>query len=105
MRSKHWSTWATCLLLAVAGVAGWLHLHPPTAIHAATTTVAPGSSFLIILGVGDTAGTNWDGSLTVTGASVEIIRGWRFEGTDAINGNSWKLSTRAVANLNGPGPV
>jgi hypothetical protein len=81
-------------------------LFPTVSIHAATTTVAPAQSFLVILGVGDTAATNWDGSITVTGAPVQILRGWRFEGTDAINGTTgWKLSTRTSPALTPPGPV
>lgn len=81
-------------------------LHSPGAsIHAATTTVAPGQTYLIILGANDTAATNWDGSLTLTGATVEILRGWRFAGTDSISGNTWKLSTRPTPSLNPPGPV
>jgi hypothetical protein len=92
-------------ILAVAALGAWRFLQPVSRIHAATSTVATGTSYLIILGVGDTADTAWDGSLTVTGATVEIIRGWRFAGTDAITGNTWKLSTRQGPSLNGPGPV
>ncbi len=92
--------------LAIAGIgAGMRALRRPVSIHAATTTVPPGDSFLIILGVGDTAATNWDGSLTVTGANVEILRGWRFSGSDSISGSSWKMSTRTTLALNAPGPV
>src|SRR5450759_4029174 len=81
-------------------------LIPTVSIHAATTTLAPSQSFLVILGVGATAVTNWDGSIAVTGAPVEIVRGWRFAGTDAISGTtSWKMSTHATPSLNSPGPV
>src|SRR5450759_4960388 len=97
------------VLVAIAAGAVLLcrrFLFPTVSIHAATTTVGPAQSFLVILGVNDTAGTNWDGSIVVTGAPVEILRGWRFEGTDAINGTtSWKMSTRATPSLNPPGPV
>src|ERR1035437_1150228 len=97
-------------ILVVIAVSGVLlcrrFLLPTVSIHAATTTVAPSQSFLVILGVGDTAPTNWDGSIAVTGAAVEIVRGWRFEGTDAISGGtSWKMSTRATPSLSPPGPV
>jgi hypothetical protein len=81
-------------------------LFPAVAIHAATTTVGPAQSFLLIMGVGETAAANWDGTISVTGAQVEILRGWRFEGTDAVNGTTgWKLSTRVTPSLNPPGPV
>lgn len=96
---------AACVAAVACGLAGWRYLHPLPTLHAATTTVAPGTTYLIILGVGDTADTNWDGSLTVTGATVEILRGWRFAGTDAITNNTWKLATRTGPSLNGPGPV
>ena len=93
--------------LAVAGVAvGTRFLRSPASIHAATTTVAPGQSYLVILGVGDMADTNWDGSITVAGANIQILRGWRFAGTDAISGTtSWKMMTRATPALTPPGPV
>src|ERR1039458_982974 len=81
-------------------------LSPAVSIHAATTTVAPAQSFLVILGVGDTAATNWDAAIAVTGAPAEILRGWRFEGTDAISGTTgWKMSTRVTPALTPPGPV
>src|ERR1039458_4524960 len=81
-------------------------LSPAVSIHAATTTVAPAQSFLVILGVGDTAATNWDGSIAVTGAAGDILRGWRFEGTDAISiFTSWTSSSRVTPSLTPPGPV
>lgn len=103
--TKRPAAWTALILTAAALIAGWRFLHPVAAIHAATTTIAPGTSYLIILGVNDTADTNWDGSLTVTGATVEIIRGWRFAATDAITNNSWKMSVRTTPALNAPGPV
>jgi hypothetical protein len=101
MRSFYWAV----ALLAAAGVIYWRVSRSPVSIHAASTVVAPAQSFLIILGVGDTAATNWDGSVTVTGSTVEIIRGWRFAATDAITGNTWKVNTRTTPSLNPPGPV
>lgn len=68
--------------------------------------VPPAQSFLVIFGIGDKTGTNWDGAITVTGANIQIIRGWRFTGADSISGTTgWKLSTRTTAALNPPGPV
>ncbi|MBZ5621332.1 MAG: DUF3604 domain-containing protein [Acidobacteriia bacterium] len=93
-------------LAAVGAFIGKRVLYPAVSIHAATTTVPPAQSYLVILGAGDTAGTNWDGSITVTGANIQILRGWRFAGTDAISGTtSWKMSTRETPSLNPPGPV
>ena len=98
------------ILVAVAGLTVFFLskrlLRPTLSIRAASTTVATAQSFLVILGVGDTAPTIWDGSITVTGASVEILRGWRFTGTDSITGTtSWKISTRTTPALTPPGPV
>ena len=103
--SRRPTAWLALTLVACFGIAAWRFLHPLEGIHAATTTVTPGTSYLIIFGVGDTADTVWDGSINVTGANVEIIRGWRFAGTDAITNNTWKLSTRTTPSLNPPGPV
>jgi len=105
MRSR--SLVVMCLALVGLGVyAGRRAFFPSVAIQAATTTVAPGQSYLVILGVGDTAATVWDGSVTLTGATIQIIRGWRFSGTDAISEtSSWKLSTRETPSLTPPGPV
>ncbi len=101
-----WRYLCVVLLLAVGVIIGRRLLYPPLSLHAATTTVPPAQSYLVILGVGDTAENNWDGSISVTGATIEILRGWRFAGTDAISGTtSWKMSTRTTPSLNPPGPV
>jgi hypothetical protein len=97
------------ILLALAAIAAFVGkrvFYPTASSQAATTTVAPAQSYLLILGVGDTTATVWDGSITVTGASIQILRGWRFSGADAISGTtSWKLSTRESPSLTPPGPV
>ena len=81
-------------------------LRPALSSEAGTVTVAQGQSYLVILGVGDTTGTVWDGSITVTGAVVQIIRGWRFTTADSVTNNaSWKISTRGGPALGGQGPV
>jgi hypothetical protein len=93
-------------LAAVAVFVGKRLLHPAVSIHAATSTVAPARSYLVILGVGDTAATNWDGSITAAGANIAFLRGWRFTGADSISGTtSWKISTRTTPSLTPPGPV
>ena len=80
---------------AVAFFAGKRLLHPVASIHAATLTVPPAQSYLVILGVGGKTPTNWDGSISATGAPILSLQGWRFSGSDSISGTtSWKLSTR-----------
>ncbi len=53
-------------------------------------------SVRVLLGMLDTASTNWNGSVDAQNASVVSLEPWRFEGQDAINGNSWKASTHPI---------
>lgn len=100
-----WALYLSIPLLLAAVAVKWF-VFPSAAIHAASTTVVPGQSYLVILGVGDTAATNWDGSIAVTGANIQILRGWRFTAADSITGTtSWKISTRITPSLTPPGPV
>lgn len=50
----------------------------------------------ILLGIGDATETKWDGSVSARGAKITAVEGWRFEPPDAIDGTSWKASTRAM---------
>ncbi|MDQ2950176.1 MAG: hypothetical protein M3Y27_30270 [Acidobacteriota bacterium] len=94
------------LLALILIAAGKRLLYNTTSIHAATTAVAPAESYLIILGVGDTSATTWDGTIAVTGATIQLLRGWRFSGTDSVSGTtSWKINTRTSPALTPPGPV
>jgi len=103
---RRWLALGLIVLATLGAIVGKRLFYPAVALHAATTTVGPARSYLVILGVADTAPTTWDGSITVTGATIEIIRGWRFTGTDSITGTTgWKLSTRTTPSLNPPGPV
>jgi hypothetical protein len=82
-------------LAAVAVFAGRRLFYPAVSLHAATLSSTPSQSYLVILGVGDTAETTWDGSITATGGTILSLAGWRFADTDAISGTSiWKLATR-----------
>src|SRR5450432_3645010 len=60
----------------------------------------------LLLGLGDRTVTKWDGSIGAEGAHVDALEPWRFEGPDAIDGTSWRMSSRqprmfAGANQNG----
>src|SRR5438094_3013 len=57
----------------------------------------------ILLGLTDTDVTKWDGSVTARGAQVTTIEPWRFEGQDAIQGNSWTASSHAIRLFGGGG--
>jgi hypothetical protein len=81
--------------LAFGGIAGKRLLYPNRSLHAATLSSTQSHSYLVTLGVGDTAATAWDGSIAATGAFILNLQGWRFSDTDAITGTTgWKMSTR-----------
>ena len=51
----------------------------------------------VILGLGDTNPTRWDGSASARGATIASIEPWRFDGNDALAGSSgWKMSTHPI---------
>ena len=82
-------------LAAVAALTGKRLLSPESIPSLASIFSPAAQSYLVILGVGDKAETNWDGSITAAGASILSLQGWRFTGADSISGTTgWKLSTR-----------
>ena len=82
-------------ILALAVILGKRLVTTRTTLHAATLTAPASQSFLIALGVNDTAPTVWDGSITASGATILSLQGWRFSNGDTINGTTgWKMSTR-----------
>jgi hypothetical protein len=94
------------VLAAVALVVGKRLFYPAVSTRAATVSFIPSQSYLVMLGVGDTAGTIWDGSITATGATILSLQGWRFGGNDSISGTaSWKLATRNSPTFITVGPV
>jgi hypothetical protein len=51
----------------------------------------------VVMGLGDQAAVEWDGSATVRAARLRTVDGWRFEGTDAIAADlSWKCSIHPI---------
>ena len=63
------------------------------------------TTFRILLGAGDTAITRWDGTIQISGGSVQSIDPWRFEGSDGISGNVWHCSTHLVRLFSGTSPI
>ena len=53
-------------------------------------------SVSILLGVGDTGPVRWDGTITAQEAKIGSIEPWRFEGTDAIVGSGWHVTTHPI---------
>jgi hypothetical protein len=47
----------------------------------------------VLFGLTDTANTKWDGSATARAGRIAGIEPWRFEGSDAIRGETWTAST------------
>ncbi|WP_180540420.1 DUF3604 domain-containing protein [Nevskia soli] len=63
------------------------------------------TSVRILLGVGDTTPTRWDGTLQVAGGSMVSLDPWRFEGSDGISGATWHFSTHPVRLFSGTSPT
>ena len=83
------------ILLALGVVGGRRLLFPQVVTPLAPINAPASQSFLVILGVGDKVDTNWDGSITATGATILSLNGWRFNSADSITGtSSWKLAAR-----------
>jgi hypothetical protein len=57
----------------------------------------------VIFGLTDRSEVKWDGSAEVRGGRIASVEPWRFEGADAINGNSWVASTHPVRLFGGRG--
>jgi hypothetical protein len=97
MRVRTLAVAVFALAAALGIIVGKRLLYPAVAPLAASLTSPAAQSYLVVLGVGDSAPTPWDGTITVTGATVLSLQGWRFSGTDAITGTTgWKLSTRTA---------
>ena len=45
----------------------------------------------------------WDGSAAARGGHIASIEPWRFEGSDALRGNSWTASTHIIRLFGGRG--
>jgi hypothetical protein len=92
-------TWnAFAVLLALVVLVGLRLSYPQTSTPAAPITAPNAQSFLLILGIGEKADTNWDGSITATGGTILSLNGWRFAGTDSITGtSSWKVTATMTA--------
>ena len=57
----------------------------------------------VIFGLTDRAEVKWDGSVAARGGRIVSIEPWRFEGTDALRGNSWTASTHPIRLFGGRG--
>src|ERR1039457_1867887 len=89
---------ALVVLLALAIFGGRRRLFPQSSTPAAPIASPNAESFLLLVGIGERADTNWDGSITATGGTILSLKGWRFTGTDSIAGtSSWKMAVRMTS--------
>ena len=92
--------------LAVFLSAGTIWYLYPQSQPRADVPTRPALSYLIAFGIGATAGATWDGTVSISGGTILGLSGWRFSGTDAIQGTTgWKLATRPAPAVGGTGPV
>src|SRR5438128_11292094 len=81
-------------------------LYPQLVQHAQDGRSRPGAAadtvmYQVLLGVGDTEPTNWDGGLKLTGGTITSIQGMRFAQKDSTDGKtSWRASTRRAVPQN-----
>ena len=93
MRRRFWLS--ALLALGVALAASLYSQYRPADAPTLAADMPSGTSFLVLLGVGDKAATAWDGTVSVTGATITGIQGWRFGAKDSVDNRSGrKLSTR-----------
>src|SRR5262245_39257330 len=76
MRRRFWLS--SLLALGVILAASLYSQHRLAAAPALAADMPSGTSFLVLLGVGDKAVTVWDGAVSLTGGSITAIQGWRF---------------------------
>jgi hypothetical protein len=70
-------------LLAVAAIAATASAQGPISIR-------------VLMGATDTESVTWDGGVRLQRGTISSIEPWRFEGTDALNGNRWRMSTHTA---------
>src|SRR5262245_43307285 len=63
---------------------------------AATASAQGPISIRVLMGATDTESVTWDGGVRAQGGTIASIEPWRFEGTDALNGNRWRISTHTA---------
>jgi hypothetical protein len=63
---------------------------------AVSARAEPPVSIRVLLGAIDAESASWDGGVRARGATIVSIEPWRFEGTDALNGSRWRISTHPV---------
>src|SRR6266545_2274750 len=83
---------ALLIPLAAAAAIGLLTLRT-RAFQRDAPAAAPGSTFLIMLGLNASSVERWDGSATVSGGTLASLEGWHFPAGDSASAAGWKCST------------
>ena len=64
---------------------------------AAALLAHAGVGIRILLGVGDSASSDWSGEVSAQSARIASVEPWRLDGDDALQpGNRWKMSTHNI---------
>ena len=81
----------------------WFRLFP-LSLMMLTAQDFPGTGVRILLGIGDTQATRWNGNVTARGAQIASLEPWRFEGQDALlPGNAWRMQVHNIRLFGGGG--
>ncbi len=81
------------LAAMAAAAALWRWPAPAPALQSGARTTPP-VRFRILFGVGGDQPARWDGSLRVTGGTLQSLEIWRPEGDDTAEGATFRLATR-----------
>src|SRR5215831_13996902 len=68
---------------------------------AATASAQGPISVRVLLGATDAESKTWDGGVRSQGGNIVTIEPWRFEGSDALDGNRWRMSTHSARRFGG----
>src|SRR5215831_15863792 len=68
---------------------------------AATASAQGPISVQVLLGATDAESKTWDGGVRSQGGNIVTIEPWRFEGSDALDGNRWRMSTHSARRFGG----
>jgi hypothetical protein len=77
-----------------------LSILPFVLISVSSAMAQNSTTVRILLGVGTTLPTRWDGTVQVRGGNMVSLDPWRFEGSDGISGNTWHCSNHPVRLFN-----
>jgi hypothetical protein len=95
LKKKHLARFAVSLLFGTAGVLFRVAATPQAgALHRSAPPAGGGEvQFRILLGIGDSEPTRWDGSIRIRGGKISKLELWRPGAGDRAEAQTWKLTT------------